>query len=202
MHRNVQTISHLVRRKASKINDALTLSSLRAGLKERGVEIGLSTLSELIALGDISQQLGVQGDGGKRIIHADVLDILAAFLPAFADAKATRGLTNKSAPDFLRGFLDQRNSISDVRNQLVPASSLPVLAALETAKQVDSALVAEIQGRAQGLAMTEKVLAAAEAAEVLGITKPMLRKTVPAWKRFGKSAQGDRWLLSDLLRKE
>jgi len=177
----------------------LTLSGLQAGLQERGVKIGLSTLSELIALGDIAQQLGVGGDGSKREFHPDALEVLVAFLPAFTDAKRERGLSNKSAPEFLRGFLDQRNQTG-----LVPSGAL-VPQFGESRKLagpvMDPLAVAEAQGRAQGLAATERVLTAKEAAEMLSITVEMLRETTKPWKRFGKSARGDRWLLSDLLRK-
>lgn len=165
----------------------LTLKAVLDALKERGVEIGYSTLSELIATGDIAQQLGAGGDGSKREFHADVVEVLAAFLPAFKEWGGKR----PQAPDFLRGFLRQRN----------PGETTALLMIGETAKVVDPVAVAEAQGRAQGLAQAERVLTAKEAAEVLSISVPMLRKTVPAWKRFGKSAQGDRWLLSDLLRK-
>jgi hypothetical protein len=48
--------------------------------------------------------------------------------------------------------------------------------------------------------MSERVLTANEAAELLRISPRMLRRGVPPWRRFGRSPSGDRWLLSDLLR--
>ena len=173
----------------------LTLSGLRAALHERGVTIGLSTLSELIAIGDIADQLGAGGNPGKREFHPDVLEVLSAFLPAFTEAKRDQGLSNKSAPEFLRGFLNQRN-----HGGAAPSGSLVPLFR-ETVKEAYPIAVAEAQGRAHGLALSERVLTAKEAADVLSISTIMLRKTVPAWKRFGKDASGDRWLLSELLKK-
>ena len=55
------------------------------------------------------------------------------------------------------------------------------------------------QGRAQGLAMTERVLTAKEAAEIARISPALLRKSIAPWRRFGSSPRGDRWLLSQLL---
>jgi len=87
-------------------------------------------------------------------------------------------------------------------------SAAPTDGALRAAYVVPSVIdtginplaVAEAQGRAHGLAMSERVLTANEAAEVLRISPRMLRRSLPAWRRFGNSPSGDRWLLSDLLR--
>jgi putative DNA primase/helicase len=66
----------------------------------------------------------------------------------------------------------------------------------------DPLLLAETQGRAQGLAMREQALCARDAAQVLGISVRMLRRYVQPWRRFGSTAEGDRWLFSELVRKE
>lgn len=66
-------------------------------------------------------------------------------------------------------------------------------------ERCDPLAFAEAQGRAQGLALRERVLTARQAASVLGISTRMLRRTIPAWRRFGRQSIGDRWLLSHLL---
>lgn len=64
---------------------------------------------------------------------------------------------------------------------------------------VSPADLARIQGRAQGLAMTERVLTAGQAAELLCISVPLLRRSIAPYRRFGNSPAGDRWRLSDLV---
>jgi hypothetical protein len=66
---------------------------------------------------------------------------------------------------------------------------------------VNPIIFAEQMGRAEGLAQRETVLNAREAAHLLKISPKLLRRTIKPWRRFGGSAAGDRWLLSDLLSK-
>jgi len=68
--------------------------------------------------------------------------------------------------------------------------------------KADPLVLAERKGRAEGLAMREVVLNAREAAELLKVSPRMLRRTIKPWRRFGASASGDRWLLSQLLEGE
>ena len=170
--------------------DSLTLQQLHAELTARGVPIGYSALSEFLKTGDISDQLKSGGAGNRRAFHPDVAEILAAFFPEYRAA----GGKSPQAPAMLRSFLKQRNNTGD-GFALVPQIA-------ETAKQADSIAVAEAQGRAQGLAQSERVLTAKEAADVLSVSVRQLRRTVKPYRRFGNSPTGDRWLLSDLLRRE
>ena len=172
--------------------EPLTLSKLLAALKERGVEMSLSTLSEFMSSGDVAEQLGAGGDGSRREFHPAVAVVFAEFYREFQQARGKK----PQAPDMLRSFLKQRMSPG---TGLVSASK-PVVSGISESMKPEQ--VAAVQGRAQGLAMTEKVLTAKEAAEILHISTRMLRKTVKPFRRFGESANGDRWLLSDLLSAE
>ncbi len=172
--------------------ERLSLRDVASRLNERGVEIGYSTLSEFVKTGDIADQLGVGGSGQRREFHADVVDILAAFFPEYRE----NGGKTPQAPAMLRSFLRTQNAlIRTGTSEMVPtATGTPPPPA-------DPVAVAEAQGRALGLAQNEKALTAKEAADLLSISVSTLRKSVPPYRRFGKSPQGDRWLMSDLLRK-
>ena len=169
--------------------EPLTLSKLLAAIKERGVDMSLSTLSEFMSSGDFAEQLGAGGDGSRREFHPAVAVVFAEFYREFQQARGKK----PQAPDMLRSFLKQRMSPG---NGLVPVKKAVVSDNSESMKPEH---VAAVQGRAQGLAMTEKVLTAKEAAAVLHISTRLLRKTVKPFRRFGESANGDRWLLSNLL---
>lgn len=177
----------------------MTLRDAANALRAQDVEIGYSTLSELLKTGDIAQQLGLGGAGNRREIHPDAVAVLAAFLPEF---RAAGGKTPQ-APAMLRGFLRQRAEglVLAGTTDLVISETANMMS--ETAKprflESDPAHLAAVQGRAQGLAQTERVLTAREAADVLHVSVRMLRKTVKPFRRFGNSPAGDRWLLSDLL---
>ncbi len=169
----------------------LTVRELSESLKLRGVEMSYSSLSELLNTDDIAAQLHIEGGGNARRILPDVVDVLAAFLPHYRQAKARL----PQAASMLRAFLSQGE---------VQANS--ETGALATVRQFSQALtvydplrLAREQGRAQGLAMTERVLTARQAADVLQLSVRQLRQTVKPYRRFGRSAAADRWRLSDLL---
>lgn len=175
--------------------ETLSLQQLHAALKERGLPIGYSTLSDFLGTGDIAEQLGISGSGSRRSIHPDIVDVFAAFYPEF---KAAGGKVPQ-APAMLRSFLKQRNS-TDLRN----STNLTIIGETTSLVPVNQSVeiqvrLSEVQGRAQGLAQAEQVLNAKEASSKLGISVSMLRKTIPAWRRFGNSPRGDRWRSSDLL---
>lgn len=184
----------------------LSLRALHEALAQRGVEISYSGLSELVNTGDVAAQLHAGGAGNRRQFPALAADVLAAFLPAFKDSAAKK----PQAPDLLRRFLAAPGSAVPETAELVKAGTGSdtwppsvrggSLAVRGTDEPADALAVAEAQGRAQGLAQSERVLTAAEAAEVLSVSVRQLRETVKPFRRFGRSARGDRWLLSDLLR--
>ncbi len=187
----------------------LTTKELHQALQQRGVEIAYSSLSQLLTTGDVAEQLGVAGGRNARRIQPAVIGLLAAFLPLYRVSKGTL----PQAPSMLRSFLARNDAGA------VPSPS-GALALVETAGALSSvpvpefvgspiipnlpnppslAEIARIQGRAQGLAMTERVLTPGEAAAFLRISVRLLRKSVPPFRRFGSSPAGDRWRLSDLV---
>jgi hypothetical protein len=91
----------------------LTLSELRESLKLRGIDMGLSTLSEFIKTGDIAEQLRVGGKGNRLEFHPQTVDVLAAFLPQYRKAKGRL----PQAAAILRAFLKQ-----DESSALIPVS--------------------------------------------------------------------------------
>lgn len=101
----------------------LTLSELRERLKERGVEIGLSTLSEMIKDGDIAEQLDAQRKGNKLLFPPDAVTVLAAFLSHFRE---TPNLKNAARPDALRAFLKKQDGqeLTAMPNVPVPSTHL------------------------------------------------------------------------------
>jgi hypothetical protein len=172
----------------------LTLKGLHEALKERNVSIGYSSLSELITEGDIAHQLGAGGGANRREFHRDVAPVFAEFIRSFRRA----GGKTPQAPAMLRSFLKQQ--IGSGGGELVPVSE-EGSAIAEMPKQAQPATLEAYaaQGRAQGLAMTERVLTAHECAAVLQLSVSLFRQTVKPWKRFGNSPRGDRWLLSQIL---
>jgi hypothetical protein len=176
----------------------LTIREVADALALRDVKLSYSSLSELLNTDDIAEQLGVQGGGNARKILPGVVDILADFWPQF---KANKGRLPQAAR-MLKAYLQLRqDSSSEALVPVPPPGSLvPVQQFAHTPEpQPNPMEIAAVQGRAQGLAMTEKVLTASEAAEHLKISVRLLRKSIPAYRRFGKQASGDRWLLSQLV---
>ena len=162
----------------------LTLSELRQRLEDRGIKMALSTFSEFVQSGDISEQLQVGGTSGRREFLPDTLKILTAFFPEYKKAKGRL----PQASEMLRSFLKGRKNSE---TSLVPGSS-----SFSEPPKPDALQIA----RAQGHAQQDKVFTASEAAEFLRVTVPMLRKYGPKpFKRFGKSPKADRWRLTDLL---
>lgn len=80
---------------------ALSLKELHEALAARGVTIGYSALSELIATGDVAALLGAGGTGGRRAFPPSALETLAGFLPGFQ----TNGGRRPQAPVLLRAHL-------------------------------------------------------------------------------------------------
>lgn len=180
----------------------LTLSELHERLKDRGITMALSKLSEFVNLGDVGQQLQVGGRGNRREFLPDVVDILAEFLPLF---RSLSGVAWEAAPAYLRSFLKGEKSA------LAPANP-SVSMVRETGKltehvgniglAADSAItllerIAEAQERQAG--DNDCVFDAAAAAQFLGCTKRLLRRCVPASFRLGSCPAGDRWYRRDLL---
>ena len=163
----------------------LTLSELRQRLEERGTTMALSSLSEFVQSGDISEQLRVGGTSGRREFLPDSVDILAAFFPEYKRAKGRL----PQAAEMLRSFLKGGN---DSETALVPTAST-----FSEPPKPDTLAIA----RAQGHAQQDRVLTASESAAFLRVSVPMLRRYGPKpYTRFGKTAKGDRWRLSDLLK--
>ena len=174
--------------------ETLTLRGLCDGLNARGVPIGYTALSELIASGDMAAQLGMAGTSGRREFPAAALDVLASFLPVYREAKGRA----PQAPNMLRAFLGQSEG-----NQIVPSPTLSALS--ETPKPGplslgDLTALAEAEGRARGLAEADAVLTAKDAAAFLGVSPTLLRASIQPFRRFGKGPRGDRWRKSDLLK--
>jgi hypothetical protein len=110
-----------------------------------------------------------------------------------ASAAAKRGLTDVSAAKPPTALEPEQGSDGEAAQTVTDGKN--------TGK-VDPLVLAERKGRAEGLAMREVVLNAREAAELLKVSPRMLRRTIKPWRRFGASASGDRWLLSQLLEGE
>lgn len=184
----------------------LTLLQVHAAIEERGIKIGYSTLSELLKVGDTMQQLNVGGTRGRREFPAEVVDILAEFLPEFRTADTK----NSQFAAELKKFLRRRNRASskpkDLDDDEVDAlleragSSKALVPAPESLSDY-----AASEGRARGLAEGDlqfgKLLTAKEAAAICQVSERMLRQTIPPYIRFGKTAHGDRWRISDLFSK-
>jgi len=167
----------------------LTLSELRERLQDRGVKMGLSTLSELINDGDIAEQLQAERDGNKLLFPIRALDTLAAFIPEF---RGNPKFTNQARPEALRSFLHR-----DSRNLLRASEELS-----EFRGKPEIELLAEIRGilKEQQVDLSDEVFTAQEAAAFLRCSPKTLRRHCAPSFRLGKSARGDRWYKSDLLR--
>lgn len=164
----------------------LTLSELRERLQERDIEIGLSTLSELIKDGDIAEQLGAKRKGNKLLFPLEALDILAAFIPEF---RANPKFTNQARPEALRSFLQKgAGSIAHAGTELS-----------EFRGNAQTALLSDIRGILQQKRpdLADEVYTAQEAAAFLRCSVATLKRRVPCSFRLGRSP---RWYKSDLLR--
>jgi hypothetical protein len=165
--------------------EKLSLKQVAELLEARGVEVSYSALSELVNAGDIATQLGVNGGGNRRAFPPAAVDVLAAFLPQYREGRGRI----VQAPALLRAFLTKTQALT-----------VPVRQIGETAELlVDPIAVARAQGWTQGL---ERSMTAKEAAEYLQIGVRTLRKSIKPYRRYGNSPDGDRWLLSDLLKSE
>ena len=188
----------------------MTLLQVHAAIKERGIELGYSSLSELLKVGDALDQLNVGGTRGKREFPAETVDILVEFLPEFrrADTK------NSKFAEELKKFLRRRNRAARPAPIREPLRELSNEELDRIQSEAGSALVvresdpglslpAMLEGRARGLAEGDlrlgKLLTAREAATICQVSESLLRKTIPAYIRFGKTASGDRWRISDLF---
>lgn len=173
---------------------SLTLTQLHARLQDAGVEIAYSTLSEIIKIGDTFEQLGGGGTGSKRSFPAAAANTLVEFFPIFRSRK----VPYKEFANELRRF---KTTFEDEPSRdLVPletglSQSNDPLSSTEMAL-----IIARVQGYEQGLAETEDVLTAVQAAKLLQISTRRLRRTIPAAQRFGDTSSGDRWLRSQILR--
>lgn len=172
----------------------ITLKQFHEALEAMGFEIGYSTLSAFVKTGDIAQQMGARKSQNRLEFPVSSVQMFAEFLPEF---KAAKGKLPQ-APDMFRSFLKHKNSHSIQLNGPQNGVSLDLMRIPE--QPVPVMAIAEAQGRAQGLAQSERVLTAKEAADLLHISVRMLRRTAKPYRRFGNSIQGDRYLLSDLLR--
>lgn len=188
---------------------SMTLKTVHAAINERGIEMGYSTLSELLAVGDAMTQLNVQGTRGKREFPAETVDILVEFLPEFrrGDSK------NSKFAEELKKFLRRRARAAKpapaqarLDPEVLDAEQLEQISAGALARLPDDpglSLHAAVEGRARGLAEGDlrygRLLTAKEAAAICQVSETMLRKTIPAYLRFGSTAKGDRWRLSDIF---
>ena len=159
----------------------LTVTQLHERLKSEGIEIPYTILSTFLKVPEVAAKLGIGGNGGRKEVPEDAVSILVAFIPWF---RAQSIPWNVHAAPMIQKFVKDDNA----GGALLPPSH-------ETLKPIepDPLALAAMQGK-------ERIMTAKEAAEEVGITVSMLRKTVKPYRRFGKSATGDRWLLSDLVR--
>ena len=81
----------------------LSLRDLERALNERGVKMPYSSLSAFIQLGDVSEQLGVSGQGNKREFPHWTAGFLAEFIPWYQKTKLNKELV----PDAVRNRLSQ-----------------------------------------------------------------------------------------------
>lgn len=179
------------------VRQGTSLKELHVALEGRGVKVSYKTLSEIVNEGDVAELLQVGGSGSQREFPTWAADFLAHFLP-----KAQEGKFKKPQyPAMMRAALVNwnKNGPQGALLRVEPdpqPSSLPMPASPPPADPLELAAAA---GRAQGLAQDDAVMDAAAAAAFLGVSTAMLRKSVPAYRRFGKGARGDRWRKSDLL---
>jgi len=180
-------ISSHVRANPTTDTETLTLKQVAEALNERRVEISYSSLSKLIQVGDIAEQLGINGGRDGRHFPPGAVDDLANFLPQYRAAKGT----SSQAPDMLRSCLARARALT-----------VPVRQLAQTGEPVANPIaVAEAQGRAQGWTLgLERSMTANEAAAYLQIGVRTLRKYVKPYIRLGSGPSGDRWRLSDLLK--
>lgn len=153
---------------------SLTLSELRESLKRRGVEIGLSTLSEMIKDGDIAEQLEAQRKGNKLLFPPDAVTVLAAFLSHFRENPNWK---NAARPDALRAFLHKQNG---ARQELATTSgaglSLTTLSEFRETANIGQQIVAAMQQAGVIPAPDDKLLTLKEAAEQYGVSVAALHR--------------------------
>lgn len=167
----------------------MTLTAVHQGLAERGIVVPYSSLSQFIALGDISNQLEVGGKGNRREFPAGTVEFLAALLPRWEQAK----LSKDHAPAFVRHQLAELRGSG---NAIAKSSEVLALAELRPQAHLPDAL--EL-AREYGRAVQDRLLDAAGAAEYVGVSRRSLRRHFPPSFRIGASPVGDRWRVSDLL---
>lgn len=143
----------------------LSLSELRERLNERGLKIGVSTLSELISDGDIAEQLGAQRKGNKLLFPPDAVDVLAAFIPSFRE---NPNFKNAARPAALRNFLQG--------NSAPPESTALTLSDIREKAGVGLEIVQAMQQIGLIPAPDDKLLTLEEARELYGVAPSTLRK--------------------------
>lgn len=174
----------------------LTLMQVHRAVQEGGIEIAYSTLSELLKVGDTSSLLGGGGTGGKRSFPPTAPTILVEFIPLFK----REGHKNQRFAEELRRWLAEREPVA------VPEESSVVVAETGLVRQAPldesemAMLLARVQGYEQGLAETDEILTAAQAAKMLHCSTKTLRKSLPPVRRLGDSPSGDRWTRSQIMR--
>lgn len=187
----------------------LTLLQVHAAIEESGIKIGYSTLSELLKVGDAMQQLGVGGTRGRREFPAEVVDILATFLPEFRTADTKNSQFAAELKKYLRkrqrATVKVKEELDDDDLDEIRQRAETALALVPSSDVTSLSEIAASEGRARGLAEGDlqfgKLLTAKEAAAICQVSERMLRQTIPPFVRFGKTAQGDRWRISDLFSK-
>lgn len=189
---------------------ALSLKDLHEALGARGVTIGYSALSELIASGDVATLLGAGGTGGRRAFPPSALETLAGFLPGFQSNGGRRpqapvllrahllhgGQAVASAPDTGTDLAELRNPETGVETQkpggglaaiLAPLASLAGLPAV--LRELAGAIREMRAGRdapqaarevAPEVAPQDRLLSAEEAAARLACSPRAVSRYVPA----------------------
>lgn len=176
----------------------ISLRELHEQLQNAGVDVGYSTLSALIAEGDIAQQLQAGGDGRRREFPADVAMVLREFLPRFQEI----GGKKAHAPEALRRFLASSSTVSETveLTQVAPVDiSFPVPRTAELATLTNAVTDLVVYLRSSNSITTarppqDRLLDSHAVAEVLACKPAAIRRYVrPVLLR------PSRWRESDVL---
>jgi hypothetical protein len=165
----------------------LTLGELHQALStgEDAVKVGYSTLSEIVATGDIKEQLKVRTVSGRLEFSTDVVLILRQFWPVYKHLGGKRA----NAPDILRNFLASRSDVSETSKGMVRSAGFGVSETSNIAP-----LVAVLEKLVTRLEPPQDRLLTSDGAAVLLSCKPR------SVGRYVRPVRPGRWRESDILR--
>ena len=195
----------------------LTLRELRERLKSFGVEITYDYLSQLLNTGDIAAQIGVGGAANARRISPDAVPLLAEFLPLFRENRGRLPQAPAAMQNFLaarqdRGSLSVRENCRTPEPPALPCAigelgrtlQLPALASRVSSGVRQFSRTGQDCRRARSRNCQRNHAArmfwtAPQAARLLRVSPPTLRKYIPPHFRLGSKPRGDRWVRARLL---